>query len=334
MLKDENKIFLAEESSEIKIENVKKLRIIENKFRRIFNKYNITEILMSSFDDIELYKKVYDDFDDYKVFKYIGNQGRVISLRWDYTIPIARYYSMLNTNDEARFSYFGKEYRKEKKYKGRNVEEYQAGIELINVKSNGEEICLRILQETLSRLKLNNLILELGSARLFNRICELTNDKEKITEILSKKNISEMQKFVKEKKLDNNLSKFLLKLPRLCGNIEMLDLEINEVSDKNIKNILLELKEVYEKIPNKDYVIFDLSMCPTMEYYTGVVFKVYHKNAPGPLVCGGRYDLLYKKLGNNSKAIGMSYYFSNILKSIEKRGNINYDKNSCNKGQN
>ena len=126
-----------------------------------------------------------------------------------------------------------------------------------------------------------------------------------------------MRKFINDRKINNELSSFLLKLPRLCGDINMLNTIINEVYDKVILEALLELKHIYEKISNKDYIIFDLSMCPTMEYYTGVMFKVYSKNSPGILVNGGRYDSLYEKFGQNVEAIGMSYYFSNILKAIE-----------------
>ncbi len=317
MLLNDYRFINPAESSGLITENVNTLRKIENELRIIFNKYKITETLVPSFEYLELYKQVYQNFDEDKVFKYIGNDGKIIALRWDYTIPIAKYYCLQNTSKEARFSYFGKVFRNEKKYKGRNSEEYQAGIELINIRPNADELCLKILQETLNSFKLENLKLELGSAKIFNRICELTKDDQNIKEILSKKNISEMKKYINDKKINNRLSNFLLKLPRLCGNIEMLNDIINEVSDKVILEALQELKNIYEMIPNKDYIIFDLSMCPAMEYYTGVMFKVYSPNAPEALVCGGRYDSLYEKFGEKAEAIGMSYYFSNIIKAIE-----------------
>ena len=57
-------------------ENVKKLRRIENDFRNIFNKYNLEEVLVSSFEYLELYKQVYKNFDEEKTFKYIGVNGK------------------------------------------------------------------------------------------------------------------------------------------------------------------------------------------------------------------------------------------------------------------
>ena len=319
---EEYKYLIPEESSGIITKNVEDLRKTETILRNIFNKYMFTETLTPLFEYVELYKSVYKDFDEEKVFKYIGKDGKVIALRWDFTIPLARHYFLQNTNQEAKYSYFGNVYRKEKTYKGRNSENHQAGVEIINKSGiSGDIECLNILEDSLEQLNLSNLKLELGSAKLFYRICDLAHDKEKITNILFKKNISEMEKFVlNNNDLDAKLKKLLLKLPRLCGNIEMLNDVINNVEDKLILDALKELKSIYEKVKNKEDVIFDLSMCPAMEYYTGLMFKVYSPYSPEPIVSGGRYDSLYKNFKRDVPAIGMGYYLNNILKVIEREG--------------
>ena len=232
----EYRYLIPEESNGVITKNVKELRNVENLLRIIFEKYNYIETLVPLFEYIELYKSVYVDFDEEKAFKYIGKDGNVIALRWDFTIPIARHYFSQNTNTEARYSYFGKIYRKEKAYKGRNNENYQAGIELINMPGiQGNIEVLEILQTSLKKLKLSNLKVELGSAKFFNRICELAGNKQKLMEILNKKNISEMENFVKDNEnLSLKLKKLLLKLPMLFGNINMLDEIILEVEDKII----------------------------------------------------------------------------------------------------
>ena len=323
MLLEEYKYLIPEESNGVITENVKELRKVENLLRAIFEKNNYMETLVPLFEYIELYKSVYTDFDEEKTFKYIGKDGNVIALRWDFTIPIARHYFSQNTDNEARYSYFGKVYRKEKVYKGRNNENYQAGIELINNSGiPGNIEVLEILQNLLKELKLSNLKLELGSAKFFYRICELTGNKQKLMEILSKKNISEMEKFVKD---NNNLSekfkKLLLKLPKLFGDINMLDSVIDEVEDEIILKSLKELKSTYNKLTYKENIVFDLSMCPTMDYYTCLMFKVYSPYSPEPIVSGGRYDLLYKKFKKEVPAVGMGLYLNNILNAIEKEEN-------------
>ena len=324
MLLEEYKYLIPEESNGIIIENVKELRKIESFLREVFENNNFIEILVPIFEYIELYKEVYADFDEEKTFKYIGKDGKVIALRWDFTIPIARHYFSQKTDKEARFSYFGKVYRKEKSYKGKSNENYQAGIELINNPGiSGNIECLNILQKSLQKLELSNIKLELGSAKFFNRICELVRDKQRFTEILDKKNISEMEKFVDENDyLDENIKALLLKLPRLFGDINMLDQIILETQDKYIIQSLKELRNTYEQIENKNNIIFDLSMCPNMEYYTCLMFKVYSPYSPEPIVSGGRYDALYKNFKKDIPAIGMGFYLNNILKAIGKEGEM------------
>lgn len=331
MLLEEYKYLIPDESNSVITENVKELRNIEFLLRDTFEKHNYIETLVPLFEYIELYKSVYKDFDEEKVFKYIGKDGNVIALRWDFTVPIARHYFSQNTDTEARYSYFGKVYRKEKVYKGRNNENYQAGIELINSPGiSGNIEILEILQKLLKKLKLSNLKVELGSAKFFYRICELTGNKQKLIEILRKKNISEMEKFLNDNNnFNEKLKRLLLKLPRLFGNINMLDNVIAETEDETILIALKELRCTYNKLTNKENIVFDLSMCPTMEYYTCLMFKVYSPYSPEPIVSGGRYDSLYKNFKKDVPAIGMGLYLNNVLNALEKE-KMNSGKNSCN----
>lgn len=316
---------IPEESNGVIIQNVKELRGVETKLREVFNKYDFNETLIPLFEYVELYKRVYTNFDEEKIYKYIGQDGKVIALRWDFTIPLARHYFSQHTEEIGRYSYFGKVYRQEKSYKGRNNESYQAGIELINNPgTNGDMECLNMLQEILPKLELKNLKVELGSAKFFNRICELTGNKQKLIEILNKKSISQMENFVKENNdLNENLKLLLLKLPRLSGSLKIIDELLKNIDDEIIKDSIIELKNIYDKLKNKENVIFDLSMCPSMEYYTSLMFKVYSPYSPEAIVSGGRYDSLYKNFKKDVSAIGMGFYLNNILKAIEKEGEIN-----------
>lgn len=322
MLLDEYKYVIPKESNGIMSKSVSNLRKTESQLRNIFEKHNITETIVPSFEYMELYKSVYENFDENKIFKYIGREGKVIALRWDFTIPIARQYFLEKHNGEAKYSYFGKIYRKTEKYKGRSSEEYQGGIEIINKPINeGDMECLTILEETLKAINIKNVKIELGSARIFKRLCELTGDKDRIIEILSQKKISEMKKFVEKNQYEEKLKNFLFKIPRLTGNIDMLNSVIEEIDDDILLKELQQLRSIYEKLSMKDNVIFDLSMCPSMEYYTGLMFKVYSSYSPEAIISGGRYDSLYQNFGKEVPAIGMGYYMNNILKAIPKNEN-------------
>lgn len=318
------KYLLPEEGTDVVIENVQKLREIENKLRELFVTQDYKEILMSSFEYVDLYKSTYKDFDESNMFKFVSSKGEDIALRWDFTIPIAKFYISQNTNDIARYCYFGKIYRKERKHKGKTNEIYQAGFELIGKEGiDGDIESLTIMQKSLDFFGLKDLKIELGSASLYNRLCELVGDKEEFSNLLLQRNISGLKKFVKERNIDNELSNFIVKLPRLTGDINMLNEVMEQVKDKVLINSMKELKTLYEKMNMKNQDLFDLGFVPTMEYYTGIVFKVYSKYSSDSIISGGRYDSLFDIFGKRIPAIGMAYYLDNILKAKKKVGEEN-----------
>ncbi len=326
------KFAIPEESNEVIVENVYKLRKYEEMLRNLFYQENYIETLMPTFEYVELYKSVYKNLDESTLFKFVDKEGKDIALRWDFTVPLARYYISQKKEDIARYCYFGKVYRKEKEHRGKNSEIYQIGIELIGKKAiEGDVECISILKKSLSTFELKDLKIELGSASFYNRLCELVgiDKKDEFSNLLTQKNISGLKKFCDKYNIEENLSTFIVSLPRLNGNIDVLKQTINNINDKELQNSLIELKDLYETMNMKEQDLFDLACVPNMEYYTGIIFKVYSKYVEKPIISGGRYDKLYENFGKKIPAIGMAYYMDNILKAVTKVGEINA-KNSLN----
>lgn len=326
------KFAIPEESSGVIIDNVNKLRKFEERLRKIFYEENYLETLMPTFEYVELYKSVYKNLDESTLFKYIDKEGKDVALRWDFTVPLARYYIAQKKDEIARYCYFGKVYRKEKEHKGKSSEIYQIGTELIGKKSiEGDVECISLLQKSLPIFELKDLKIELGSARFYNRLCQLIGDekKEEFSNLLIQKNISGLKKFSEKYNIEENLKLFITSLPRLNGNIDVLKETIEKLGDEELRNSLIELKELYETMNMKEQDLFDLACVPNMEYYTGIIFKVYSKYVEEPIISGGRYDKLYENFGKDVPAIGMAYYMNNILKAIAKVGEENAE-NSIN----
>lgn len=323
---EEFKYLIPEESIDAIISNVGKLREIENNLRTIFAKNNYQEVLMPSFEYVDLYTKLDCGFDQEKMFQYINHEGKNVAMRCDFTIPLARLYSTNNFNNEvARYCYFGKVYRKEIMHKGRSSEFFQGGVELINKPGiAGDKECLMMILESLPHLGLNNILLEIGSAKFFNRICYLVGDKaDKLTEILKYRNISAMKQFVSENDFSDSLNQLLLKLPLAFGDINLLNSAICNLNDPILLEALNNLKELYEVLDCNDQIIFDLGMVPAMKYYTGLMIKGYCDKSAQPIISGGRYDDLLPRFNKNVGAIGFCYHMNHILKALDKEGEFN-----------
>ena len=156
---EEFKYLIPEESIDAIITNVEKLREIENHLRHVFSNHGYNEVLMPSFEYVDLYTKLDCGFTVDKMFQYINHEGKNVAMRLDFTIPLARLYANSANTGEARYSYFGKVYRKETMHKGRSSEFFQGGVELMNKPGlQGDKEVMTMIQESLPGISLKNIL--------------------------------------------------------------------------------------------------------------------------------------------------------------------------------
>lgn len=317
---EEFKYLIPEESIDNMIGDVARLREVENTLRKIFLSHHYHEVLLPSFEYVELYTQLESGFTPEKMFQYINHEGKSVAMRVDFTIPIARLYASTAKDKEARYCYFGQVHRKERRHKGRSSEFFQAGIELINKDGIlGDKECVEMIQESLQALPLKNKIVELGSAKFFNRLCTIVKGKKEVlTTILKFRDISSMKKFVRDNTFDDSISTLLLQLPTCFGDILVLEKAMDSIKDEILLDAMQELKEVYTSLKNKENIIFDLGMVPSMNYYTGIMIKGYSDFSASPIISGGRYDKLLPHFNVNAGAIGFCFHMNHIMQAMEK----------------
>lgn len=315
---EEFKYLIPEESIDAIMNNVSKLRDIENDLRHIFVEHGYLEVLMPSFEYVELYNDMDIGIDEEKMFQYVNYEGKRVALRVDFTVPLARLYCSQNENGEKRYCYFGKVYRKEKRHKGRSSEFFQAGIELLGKAGvAGDLECLELVLETMQCLRLKTLRIEMGSAQFYNRLVEIVDD-EKFVNILKRRDLSAMKDFVESHHFDSHLHDLLLMLPQAFGDIQVLYQVQSLIDDPLLKEAIEECIHLYQQSKMKDILTFDLAMTPMMKYYTGIMLKGYSPYSAEPIMNGGRYDKLMNHFQRQVPAIGFSYDLSHILKALEK----------------
>lgn len=302
------KYLLPEESGEMSVDEVKKLRKMENRLRELFDEKNYQEMMPPNFEYTDLYRKI--GFNQEKMFQFINHEGKSIALRYDFTIPLVRTFALSKSSESTRYSYFGKIYRKEKRHKGRRTESYQIGVELLGenpVKSDQE--CGKLLVETIESLNLTNTIIEISSAAFYNRLIELAGSE--IIDIYKKKNLTTLKKFVEQSEFDDNFKELLLKLP--------VSSDLSDVEDSQLQKALEEVKTILNVLPKAQNVSIDLTKKPTMSYYTGTMFEVYEPSVANPIISGGRYDELLEFFDQgNRSAIGFCCHMDNLLKIDER----------------
>lgn len=98
----------------------------------------------------------------------------------------------------------------------------------------------------------------------------------------------------------------------LKGSWEELQTKLSQQKDQVSQQVLMELQGVEEGLKTMEAngeVHFDLSIIPSYDYYTGVVFKGFSTTNYEELISGGQY-LIKTGKGRKIKAVGFSLYDS------------------------
>lgn len=112
-------------------------RQIEQSVRLMFEQRGYQEIETPSMEFFDVYAANTGAVPQEELFKFFDEQGRILCLRYDGTVPVARMAATLLRDETPplRFSYLGNMYRFREFGGGRQREFTQAGVELLGDQS-------------------------------------------------------------------------------------------------------------------------------------------------------------------------------------------------------
>lgn len=241
-------------------------------------------------------------------YRLFDEQGHVLVLRPDMTIPIARVVATRYTHVEPpfRFCYFAHAYRGVRPQRGQSRELLQAGVELIGAPGpEGTAEALTVLCAALDAAGLETYRIGLGDSALYPELLRTLGveepAQERILGSLARGNFVDVEAEIRALELDSGDATLLLSVPRIRGGPDVLsglpDPLEGAASGMRALHRLLEPR-VAERI------IFDLGLVRSLGYYTGAVFQVYDPAYGVPIGGGGRYDDLLAGFGRPLPAVG------------------------------
>lgn len=292
--------------------------------RRLFQSYGYRSVQTPSFE-------AYDQYnfpgapDRNAMLKCIDASGRVLVLRPDATVPLARMVAMNYPQEKAlRFSYQTTIFRQAEAGVGDLSEWNQAGIETFGDSSpevDAEVVSIGV--EALLALQLDNLHFDLGHAGflagLFESLSLNENEEKELLGFVESKNLPELQRAIHSWDLPEEGARVLLRLPQLYGEpkavlLEAKSLCLNEQMEDAVQNLALVVENLQDLIQVP--LQLDFGFTNRMHYYTGLIFKGYMQNAGTALVSGGRYNDLSMQFGPSRPACGFGLnlsYLSTLL---------------------
>ena len=279
---------------------------------------------------------------------YRFNRGDTdLSLRFDLTVPIAKYVAKNYGNISFPFRRYqiGKVYRGEKAQKGRYREFYQCDIDIIGDETldviNDAELPA-VIYSTFKGLGFDDFTIKINNRKILNGLYESIGQKENSVEIM--RIIDKIEKIgeervkaeLRELELTDESINQIIDFIKIDGTtdeklqkLKALGIE-NEVYEKGVEELEQVVKYIRQfKIPENNFTV-DLTIARGLDYYTGTVYETFLNDYRelGSICSGGRYENLAenytdKKLPGVGISIGLTRLFYklnelNIIKADKK----------------
>lgn len=306
---------------------------ISETLKKVFEKYGFKPLQTPILCYYDLLALKYDEDSEIlnEVYKVTDQADRSLALRYDLTVPFAKYIA-INQNTKLPFKRYeiGEVFRNGPVKLGRDREFIQCDVDSVGIEGQlveAEFVALYV--EAYNNLGIDVVIKYNNRKFLSGIIIEAGIPENLVTET-----ITVIDKFEKLSKTE--LEKEFAKVGLNSEQMEKLFMYLNMDADQliNIENkneVLAQgieelntLKDYIEKLGLLEYVQFAPSLARGQEYYTGTVFEVYVKDGSitSSIGGGGRYDKMITDFinnGNTYPAVGVSFGLNVIYEILKNR---------------
>jgi len=262
-------------------------------------------------------------------YRFFDEDGALLAMRTDMTVPIARLVATRLRDSEPpfRLCYVGNAYRAIRPQRGQMRQFMQAGVELIGVDApDGTAEVIEVLAAALDAVGLTRAVIGLGDADLYGQLLSehgvSRESRESILRVLATHDLVGLEAEIDQLELDAGERETLLRLPILRGGPEVLD-RARELGGGAVDRAIQRLATTYEALTPEvaERVQLDLGLLRDLGYYTGAIVEVYDPALGHVLGGGGRYDELMGRFGWRLPAVGFALYLerAHIAQAEEER---------------
>jgi len=269
-----------------------------------------------------------------QIFRFKDNGERDVALRFDLTVPFARFVALHRTDLVFPFKryHIGKAWRGENTQRGRYREFIQCDFDIIGSDTPSSDFEIILLIRAVFKNLGVDVDINVNHRGLFNRFLSHIEQSEKSVEIL--RTVDKLSKVGENKTRESltdltgnaNANKILEFIGAKGSFKEVLE-RITELSggDCAQSQRLSQLREYMLDAcedESNDPFILNPSITRGLDYYTGVVFETFLKEMPdiGSVCSGGRYDNLaglYSKEKDSISGVGTSVGLDRLLAALE-----------------
>lgn len=281
----------------------KRRREVIGKIANILEEFGFVPIETPTIEFTETLKGKYGE-EERLIYEFTDRGGRKLALRYDLTVPLARYVATYNPPLPFRRYQVGQVFRGENPQKGRWREFTQLDFDTVGSNDPAEDaLVCAVTIKCMRELNFKNAIMLINDrANFTNFPPEVVRAIDKLNKIGEKGVVGELVSGgLSENEAKEAVSKISAQKPT-----------------PNLKDLFRILKEEYNLQEGVDFV-FDSTLARGLDYYTGTIIEAKPNKNPNSLSIGGggRYDNL---IGSFSKkaipAVGFSFGLDRLLEIL------------------
>lgn len=336
---------------------VRKRNYIFHTIRSVFELYGFEPLETPAMENLETLMGKYGEEGDKLIFKILNNGldnqdklqktqdgfAKIIegksskditerALRYDLTIPFARYVAMNHTQLVMPFKRYQIQpvWRADRPQRGRYREFYQCDADIVGSKSLINEVELANIYATVFNKLGIGVEIKINSRKILQALAEVCGGADKLIDItvaidkLDKIGIDKVKQELAQRGLNdsqiNTIEQYLL----INGTNEQKLTAIktlvaaNAIGEQGVAEIEFILN--YQSSTINDKLSIDFTLARGLNYYTGIIFEVKANNVQmGSIGGGGRYDDLTSLFGvPNISGVGVSFGVDRIYDVMEE----------------
>jgi len=305
-------------------------RQVEKTLADVFSSRGFHEVVTPGLEFYDVFDPAFSGIGQEVMYKMTDNRGRLMVMRPDSTMPIARLTAtrLQSQPKPIRLFYTQPIYRNNPGLTGRSDETVQTGIELLG--AGGMRADLEVIVTAIEALSkcVPNFRLELGHAGFFRALAEqlpISDDlREDIRKTIESKDYAALNTILDGLEKSNQVMA-MRRLPRLFGGEEVFAQAAPLCNDEKSSQTIEYLHELYRSLAQlglENKIIVDLGLVQRNDYYTNIVFSAYVEECGDAVLLGGRYDQLLGCFDLPMPAIGFAINVDEISKIMLERKEI------------
>ncbi len=302
---------------------------MESALRQRFILSGYDEIETPSYEYLDVFQSGVGAYMQESMIKFVDSNGRILVLRPDLTVPIARVAATkLNDRKPKRLFYIQNSYAAAEPAIGKAGEFTQAGIELIGDDSccaDAEVIALAV--RALQKVGLDTFTIDIGQVAFFKSlVAGLSLEDAQLDALrhaVDSKDLHAIETLTDRLGISGVRKDQIMALPGLFGGDEVFDKALALSAEEGCREAVENLRGVVallEEYGLSHCISIDFGMLHDIAYYSGIIFRGLTPGIGFPVISGGRYDDLLAKFGENAPATGFALGLKRVMIAMERQG--------------